>query len=95
MPSEELLPFTSPEQITDENWNELHGVLVGYIQHLLERNHSQLMQIFYRLDVSEQAVQQIFSTQPPHTWADFLATEVLKREQKRLYWRNFYRDKGE
>lgn len=91
--SKELLPFQLPEQITEANWEQLHKVLAVYIQQLLDKNTAQLMQIFYRLDVNEQVVRQIFAEQDPQSWADLLATEVLKREQKRLYYRSLYKNK--
>ncbi|SFC64209.1 hypothetical protein SAMN05421780_107205 [Flexibacter flexilis DSM 6793] len=90
---ETLLPSPLPDRIDQENWEKLHLHLSQSIGALLQQGElERLMQIFYRLDVSEIIVQRIFKTQPSELWPELLATEMLKREQKRLYYRNLYKN---
>lgn len=90
---ETLLPSPLPDSIGEENWEKLHRQLSQSIGALLQKGElERLMQIFYRLDVSEPVVQRIFKTQPQELWPELLATEMLKREQKRLYYRNLYKN---
>lgn len=81
----ENFPGESPEE-------ELLQLLRRHIAWLLEEKPERLMQIFYRLDVSEPKVRQVLREKPDGEWALELARLVVEREKIRLYWREKYQN---
>lgn len=62
------------------------------INHLLDNDFSQLLTIFYRIDLKEETVKRILTNSPPHEMAQLLAEEVVKREEQKIISRNQYGD---
>jgi hypothetical protein len=81
----ENLPGESQEE-------ELLQLLQRHIAWLLDEKPERLMQIFYRLDVSETKVRQVLREKPDGEWALELARLVVEREKIRLYWREKYQN---
>ena len=77
---------------SNSNEAELLAFLTLHMAQLLEKKPGSLKQIFYRLDVSESKVAQVFGTKPESDWALELARLVLDREKQRLFWREHYRN---
>ena len=64
--------------------------LTQVVRYLLDHDFQRLLNALYRIDVSEQKVKEILSQAHPDQLAAELATEILKREQQKLYYRMKY-----
>lgn len=70
---------------------ELHRLLANAIIGLLNSKPERLMAILYRIDVSEEAVQHIFSTALPTDVPDLLADLIIDRHLAKAETRQRYR----
>lgn len=83
------------ENIPGESKEEtLLAYLKNHISWLLTEKPERLMQIFYRLDVSETKVRKVLAEFPDSEWPVQLALLVLEREKLRLFWRQKYQSPG-
>ena len=82
-----LEPFNQNE-ITRE---ELLWELTRTIQHLLDQDFGRLMNILYRIDLSEKEVKTTLSLAEPDKIAVTLANKVLDRELQKIETRSKYR----
>lgn len=76
-------------QITSRE--DLHERLVQVLIELLTNRPERLMAILYRIDVSEEAVNQIFSTYLPPDVPDALAELIIDRQLQKAETRQRYR----
>lgn len=75
-----------------ESWEQVHQKITKIIAEMQQNRFEALLQLLYRLDVSEQKVKQKTSEVPPELWAETVATLIMEREQERMYWRNKYKN---
>lgn len=71
--------------------NVLHERLVRVLIELLTNQPERLMAILYRIDVSEEAVNRIFSTLLPPDVPDALAELIINRQIQKAETRQRYR----
>lgn len=62
--------------------------LKAVLLNLLERNHQKLLDILYRIDVSDVASNRAFSLGVPDKIAEELAMAIIERQLKKLAYRN-------
>jgi hypothetical protein len=72
---------------------DLKNWLILRIGDMLQHQGERLMQAFYRLDISEDKVKDIFANHLPVFWPELLAGLVLEREKQRAAWRLKYQEK--
>lgn len=81
------LPLITKEGIPD--LDKLHLQLCEKIEELLQKDFSRFLQLMYRIDIAEAALEKALATKDIGTVANL----IIKREQAKLYWRNKYREK--
>jgi len=62
-------------------------ILSDSIRQKLDKSFEELMQILYRLDVSEAKVQRVLHQLPQNQWAESIAQLIVDREKQRLEYR--------
>ena len=73
------------------NMAEIRHQLERVIRWLLDNDMERLLQIMYRIDVSEKAFRQVLATSPPGDLSEEIAELVLKREWLKAETRLKYR----
>lgn len=71
----------------------LEVLLAQVINHLLDRDFQALLNIFYRLDISELKLKQILSSTDLSAMGTSLAQEVIARELKKVLTRQKYKER--
>lgn len=75
-------------------YNELYGEIYPVIAEMLDRHFERLMNILYRIDLSEKKVRLQFEKSLEEDFAAYLTNNIIKRElQKVLIRRHFNPDK--
>ncbi len=77
----------SPSVILTEE--DLHKALTRAIEYLLDKDFEKLMQILYRIDVSETKVKQAFGLE--QDVAEQIAQLIIEREQQKIITRAKYK----
>lgn len=86
-----LSPKSPDENPKKMDFEEIISAIAYKIAELLEHDHPKLMQIFYRLDVSSEKVDEILKHAPINTIPTELAKVVLRREIEKAQNRRKYR----
>ncbi|MBX9852381.1 MAG: hypothetical protein K2X86_11570 [Cytophagaceae bacterium] len=76
---------------TCQNLNDLKEKLAHAISILLNRDMNRLLNIFYRMDLSEQKVNRIISESAPQEISSQLADLVIEREMQKAITRSKYK----
>ena len=83
------LAIQLPEEV---NMDRLRSVLAVYINDLIEKNFQQLVNILYRLDVSEEKLKQMLHSK--HEDAGLIITDlIIERQNQKLASRNRFQQK--
>lgn len=61
------------------------------VSHLMDHDMERLLQVLYRVDVSEKLVKEILSTQIPSKVSEQLSDAIIKRLKQKLFYRNKYK----
>lgn len=85
-------------QLDEENFSveenatldDLKRELIKIVRYLLDNDFNRLLNALYRIDVSEQKVNNIIEKTPPDEIANTLAEAILKREMKKVEYRIKY-----
>jgi hypothetical protein len=88
-----LLRVTSQLSIFQKE--ELRGQLVTYINYLLLHDFNRLVQLLYRIDVSEQKLKKLLQEQPQTDAAVLIANLLIERQVEKLKTRESFRQSGE
>ena len=70
---------------------DVRAFLIDRINNLIKNNMGLLMSALYRIDVSEQAVNQIFATASPEQIASALADLIIERQIQKIRIRERYK----
>ena len=68
---------------SDITMDQVRGMLVNVLIHLLNSNPEKMMSILYRIDVSEARVNEIFTKSAPPDFATELADLIIERQLKK------------
>ena len=63
--------------------NDLRQELTGYINYLLVEDFNRLVQLLYRVDVSEQKLKSLLQEQPGTDAAVLIADLIIKRQEEK------------
>ena len=77
------------QEFTEQELIENLSKIIGY---LLDRDLEKLMNILYRIDVSEQKVKEIFAHEEPGNLSMAIAELIVERQKQKIYYRNKFRN---
>ena len=72
------------------NREELEALLAEMINDLILRDFSRLIQILYRVDVSEQKLKDLLKQYPNTTAGSIIAPLIIERQEKKIESRNSF-----
>lgn len=72
------------------SYEEILEKLVPAVNHLLDTNMNSLMNILYRMDVSEQKVKKVLATSEPEKVGEFVSRLILDRQLEKIETRKKY-----
>lgn len=75
---------------THDESGQFLEILTESVRQKLETEFEELMQILYRLDVSESKVQNVFRELPQRDWPVAIANLIVEREKLRVKLRKRY-----
>jgi hypothetical protein len=84
------LPESSLNRSEIPGLDELHQILTGTIGELLDKDFNRLLNILYRIDISESRVAKALHTEDPGNVASELARLVIERELQKVETRRSY-----
>jgi hypothetical protein len=70
-----------PEQA---EMKELHNLLSGYINQLIEKDFQRLIQLLYRIDVNETKLRQILKENPDKDAAPIISDLIIERQTQKI-----------
>jgi hypothetical protein len=70
-----------PEQA---KMKELHNLLSGYINQLIEKDFQRLIQLLYRIDVNETKLRQILKENPDKDAAPIISDLIIERQTQKI-----------
>ena len=73
------------------SWSSLKSRLSPIIRDLLDHDLNRLLNVFYKIDISEEQFKMILSCSPADQLADKLADLVIEREMLKMETRRKYR----
>ena len=82
------LALQLPEKISME---ELQQQLAVYINGLILNNFEQLVNLLYRIDVSETKIKSLLQTQPGENAGDIIAASIIERQLQKIRSRQQFR----
>lgn len=78
-----------PEEQTSKE--QLHDALTQAVQYLIDHNFEKLMQVLYRIDVSEAKVKQAFGLE--QNVAQQIARLIIEREEQKVITRAIFKNR--
>src|SRR5258706_5157720 len=75
--------------------DQLHAALSAYINHLIVNNFTQLINILYRLDVSEKKLQQWLLENTAEDAGKIIADLIIERQLQKIESRNQFRQRDD
>ena len=88
-PKDIITTATIDELLSNEKFSEI----TAYINHLINIDFPQLMQLLYRLDISEEKLKQILKEKPDENAGTIIATLIIDRQIKKLHTRMHQKDR--
>ncbi len=82
--SKELQTFGLPVKDNFYSYIDLLNDLSYYIDYLITNDFNKLIVILYRLDVSEEQVNELLKQQPNKLASDSISKLIIERQQKKL-----------
>jgi hypothetical protein len=86
-----LLKVIETLELTNESGNDLFRILSNYLNELIEKDFQSLVNILYRVDVSEKKVRESLANTGNQNAGDVLAQLLIEREIEKNYWRERYK----
>jgi hypothetical protein len=74
---------------------ELTELLAVQVNHLLQTNFEQLVNLLYRIDVSEKALKQLLAQNPKADAGHIIATLIIERQLEKIKTRQQYKTDGD
>lgn len=71
--------------------DEIRLVLAEQIRQLIDRDFSQLVQLLYRVDISEKKLKQVLHEQVNEDAAQLIAGLIIERQFQKIQTRKFFR----
>jgi hypothetical protein len=71
--------------------DEINKVLAGRIRDMMENNFEKLQNILYRIDVDQQKVHELFSTNNRSEYPSLLAGLIIDRQLAKIKTRRYYK----
>lgn len=72
------------EQVNHVRRNELRQELIEYVNNLLLHDFNKLVQLLYRIDVSEQKLKTVLSENPQTDAAVIITDLIIKRQEEKI-----------
>ncbi len=82
--NQELQNFGLPIKENVHSYTDLLQDLSYYINHLITNDFNKLIVILYRLDVSEEQVNELLKQQPNELASDSISKLIIERQQKKM-----------
>ena len=89
--TEQLIEYGLPIQQRKYTYNDLIEALSYYINNLITKDFSFLIQLLYRLDISEEQVRRSLKETSGDLTSNAIAKLIIDRQQKKLSVRKFFR----
>lgn len=86
-----LLKVIETLELTNGSGNDLFRILSNYLNELIEKDFQSLVNILYRVDVSEKKVRESLANTGNQNAGDVLAQLLIEREIEKNYWRERYK----
>jgi Asp-tRNA(Asn)/Glu-tRNA(Gln) amidotransferase B subunit len=86
------LAVTLPEKISME---ELYEKLSIHINNLIQNNFEQLINLLYRIDISESKIRALLQTNPDNNAGNTIAALIIERQLQKIKSREQFRQKDE
>lgn len=88
-----LSKISSDLELSNESSNDQFAQLSTYLNELINRDFNAVVQILYRMDVSEAKVRQkLVNPLPEETAGSILAHLLIQREMEKMKWRERYKN---
>lgn len=71
--------------------SSLHEQMTAAVQHLIDSDFQKLIQILYRVDVSEAKLKNLLSTSEAFDPANAIASLIIERQMEKMKTRNEFR----
>jgi hypothetical protein len=84
------LAIALPEKIS---LKELHQKLSLYINHCIKNNFQQVINMLYRIDVSEDRLKKLLHDNPAEDAANIIASLIIERQQQKIAFKNIFKNK--
>jgi hypothetical protein len=75
-------------------YDQLIAMLAVHINQLLQTNFEQLVNLLYRIDVSEKKLKQLLSGFPKEDAGNIIAALIVERQMEKINSRNRYKTDG-
>jgi hypothetical protein len=85
----ELLNQNQQQAISQRE--KLRDQLVEYINHLLQHDFNGLVQVLYRVDVSEQKLKQLLQKNPETDAAVIISDLLIERQEEKIKMKNSFK----
>jgi hypothetical protein len=86
----ELL-YQTPQQVSAADWNAKKESIKAYIAELINRDFNQLVNLLYRLDISETKLKSLLSQTPTVDSAALITDIIIERQLQKLNARQTYK----
>jgi len=73
---------------------ELTALLATHVNHLLQHNFQQLVNLLYRIDVSEKNLKQLLAANPKEDAANIIAVLIIERQLQKIKTRQQFKTDG-
>ena len=80
-----------PSDLEEVTLETVRAWLAVGVRHLLDQNMEGLLQLCYRIDLSENRVQEVLTLSKPEQVAEDFAQLILEREMQKVFFRMKYR----
>lgn len=74
----------------DSSFDDRFGKLVSYIAYLIDKDFSRLLNILYRIDVSEQKIKDTLAENNGKNPAEIIAILIVEREFQKMKFREMF-----
>jgi hypothetical protein len=89
--TEQLIAYGLPIEQRKHTYSHLYEALSYHINHLITHNFSALVQLLYRLDISEEQVRKSLQNTTSELASNAIAKLIIERQQKKLELRKQFR----
>lgn len=92
---QELQGILGLEPTQSYTLQELKEMLAKHVNHLLQTNFEQLVNLLYRIDISEKNLKALLAQNPQQDAGDIIAVLIIERQLQKMKSREQYKTKDD